>query len=209
MDSITIKWLAFLGLDPAGPRFEWRGSSEGLNCDLVPPEERLSLDDADFVDIVHTDLSKWGMKCPIGDVDYYPNGGRRQPGCFLASPTCSHSMSYQYFSESIRNPFSFFGCPCEHNDIKKCECKQNDRVVMGAFAKKRTVTNPGPKMGVVYLSTRAKEPYGCGRSFSCNSCDKVREQLKVKTESKNEVATQKSLSEMPWIVRFINCTQLK
>lgn len=58
--------------DPAGPTFEHKSITEEL---------RLSEGDALFVDVVHTDAGHYGFIAPIGHVDYYPNGGRLQPGC--------------------------------------------------------------------------------------------------------------------------------
>ncbi|XP_050665779.1 pancreatic triacylglycerol lipase-like isoform X3 [Leptidea sinapis] len=63
------------GLDPAQPCFN--------NSTSV---ERLDKTDADFVDIIHTNgrlLEKigFGLPDPVGDADFYPNGGMQQPGC--------------------------------------------------------------------------------------------------------------------------------
>lgn len=58
--------------DPAGPTFEHSCIGEDL---------RLSEGDARFVDVVHSDAGHFGFIAPIGHVDYYPNGGRLQPGC--------------------------------------------------------------------------------------------------------------------------------
>lgn len=67
----------FSGLDPAGPMFEG-----------VESRRRLSPDDADFVDVLHTYTREAlgvsiGIQQPIGDIDIYPNGGDIQPGCAL------------------------------------------------------------------------------------------------------------------------------
>ncbi|XP_055264771.1 lipase member H isoform X3 [Moschus berezovskii] len=65
------------GLDPAGPLFNGR-----------PPEDRLDPRDAQFVDVIHSDtdgnipvLVALGYKKPLGNIDFYPNGGLDQPGC--------------------------------------------------------------------------------------------------------------------------------
>lgn len=37
--------------------------------------------DAVFVDVIHTDAWVYGSVFGIGTVDFWPNGGRTQPGC--------------------------------------------------------------------------------------------------------------------------------
>lgn len=69
--------LSVAGLDPASPLFR-----QMLSASLLS----LSADDAAFVDVVHTDGARiwsegFGLFNPIGDVDYFPNGGLDQPGC--------------------------------------------------------------------------------------------------------------------------------
>ncbi|XP_075399563.1 lipase member I [Tenrec ecaudatus] len=58
------------GLDPAGPKFSGK-----------PSYSRLDYTDAEFVDVIHSDTNGLGIKEPSGHIDFYPNGGKKQPGC--------------------------------------------------------------------------------------------------------------------------------
>lgn len=42
---------------------------------------RLDPTDADFVDVVHTDIDFLGSLTQSGHIDFYPNGGLDQRGC--------------------------------------------------------------------------------------------------------------------------------
>ncbi|GIY72446.1 pancreatic triacylglycerol lipase [Caerostris extrusa] len=100
-------------LDPAGPRFY-----------DAPLEERLDPSDALFVDAIHTDaghglIEGLGLRSQVGHVDFYPNGGKDQPGChsspFTILPrigihraaryyvTCDHFRSVEYYIDSIQS----------------------------------------------------------------------------------------------------------
>ncbi|XP_066253402.1 phospholipase A1-like [Euwallacea similis] len=93
------------GLDPAGPAFRHPS---------VTSKDRLDKDDAEIVDVLHTDAGAYGYEDPIGTLDIYINGGRRiQPGCMEEWPSssslgsivektfCSHARSTKYFKEWI------------------------------------------------------------------------------------------------------------
>ena len=58
-------------LDPAGPEF--------YNGNL---SRRITPEDADFVDALHTNAGILGLLKDVGQVDFYLNGGTQQPGCF-------------------------------------------------------------------------------------------------------------------------------
>ncbi|CAN8028912.1 unnamed protein product, partial [Ixodes persulcatus] len=64
-------------------------------------DEHLDRDDADFVDVIHTEhgVYKLGILEPIGHVDFYPNGGGMQLGCKIRG--CSHKRAKIYYLNSI------------------------------------------------------------------------------------------------------------
>lgn len=49
------------GLDPAGPLFT-----------LGNPATRLDFTDAEYVEVIHTDIRSFGFGDPIGHSDFYP-----------------------------------------------------------------------------------------------------------------------------------------
>jgi len=79
-DSSITHWIRFhasvyllvycLGLDPAKPLYENSG-----------PEDRLDINDALFVDVMHTNGGQNGILKSLGNIDYFPNGGKKQPNC--------------------------------------------------------------------------------------------------------------------------------
>lgn len=85
------------GLDPAGYLYQ--------RPFLININERLDPSDADFVDAIHTDDHKLGMTKTCGHVDFYPNGGTKQPGCRLIP--CNHDRACEYWTVSIKKPDYF------------------------------------------------------------------------------------------------------
>ena len=77
LEELTgIKADRLTSIDPAAPFF-----------DILEPEGNwVGSNDANFVDIIHvnSDYTFCGglsLAGPLGDVDFYPNGGLHQPGC--------------------------------------------------------------------------------------------------------------------------------
>ncbi|XP_063399722.1 pancreatic lipase-related protein 2-like [Mytilus trossulus] len=107
----TVPIGRITGLDPAGPEFN-------------TADQRVRLDPADaaFVDIIHTD-GALGFQHTMGHVDFYPNGGRSQPGCLFdkIAPfySCGHMRSVYYFIESIDTKCHFTSHPCDSQDDYK------------------------------------------------------------------------------------------
>ena len=79
-------------MDPAGPNFEFTDK-------LV----RIDKSDAKFVDIIHTNgdnliTGHFGISASVGHVDFYPNGGRQQPGCSSAANVINSFFNYKTIS---------------------------------------------------------------------------------------------------------------
>jgi len=148
------------GLDPASP------SHESLN-----PAVRLDESDAKFVDVIHTDtktlfVKGLGASQPMGDVDFYPNGGFEQPGCRVFTSSvkrlvgCSHYRAINYFLESINSRCKFTARKCaSYYDflVGKCEsCSKRKCRRLGYFSNDRTRIRT---KGSYYLSTKRRSPF--------------------------------------------------
>ncbi|XP_031776480.1 pancreatic triacylglycerol lipase isoform X2 [Apis florea] len=125
------------GLDPAGPFYYL------LN-------NHLSISDADFVDVIHTDMGFAGLALRIGTVNFFPNYGRRpQPGCSIElTSSCSHARAYEFYTESIRNHGAFIGKCYSLN-----KCNGAKYIPMG-------YATPSNATGNYFLITNSKSPYG-------------------------------------------------
>nr|KAF6485205.1 lipase C, hepatic type [Rousettus aegyptiacus] len=159
------------GLDAAGPLFE--GS---------PPSDRLSPDDANFVDAIHTftrghmGLSV-GIKEPIAHYDFYPNGGSFQPGChFLElyrhitkhglnaitqTIKCSHERSVHLFIDSLLHAgmqSTAYLCS-DMNSFSQglcLSCKKGHCNTLGYHIRQEW---HGKKSRKLFLMTRAQSPF--------------------------------------------------
>lgn len=165
------------GLDPAGPLFESQD-----------PRVRLDATDANFVDVIHSNgeqliLGGLGSWQPMGDVDYYPNGGKMQSGCsniFVGAVSdiiwssavegrslCNHRRAYKFFTDSVSPKCRFPAFPCDHGyegllkgDCFPCGNNGADRPCgdMGYYS------NESPARGQLYLVTRDEEPF-CAHQY--------------------------------------------
>lgn len=169
--SLTNKKVnRITGLDPAGPNFEY-----------AEAPSRLSPDDADFVDVLHTFTRgspgrSIGIQKPVGHVDIYPNGGTFQPGCNIGEAIrviaekglgdvdqlvkCSHERSIHLFIDSLLN---------EENPSKAYRCNSKEAFEKGLClsCRKNRCNNLGYEINKVrakrsskmYLKTRSQMPY--------------------------------------------------
>ncbi|KAG6453189.1 hypothetical protein O3G_MSEX007987 [Manduca sexta] len=142
IDTIT-------GLDPALPLFT-----------LGNKDARLDKHDARHVEVIHTCGGYLGFASPLGHIDFYPNGGTRQPGCgFDYRGLCAHNRAHMFFSESIISDVPFTAVRCKDYDelYYQGSCKgTGEKLIMGGFD-----IHYG-KDGIYYLKTNADKPYALG-----------------------------------------------
>ncbi|XP_058118094.1 phospholipase A1-like [Anopheles ziemanni] len=140
---------AIFGLDPAGPLFSSRDTSS-----------RLANTDAEYVEVIHTNGGTLGMYDPIGTADFYPNGGKSQPGClpWLFGMSCSHGRAWELYAESVYTAVGFKAVPCDNiEQIVESVCRVDlPTVEMGGEPANKT------KAGIFVLSTNSRFPYARG-----------------------------------------------
>ncbi|XP_011691720.1 PREDICTED: pancreatic triacylglycerol lipase-like [Wasmannia auropunctata] len=136
-----------VGLDPALPGFALAGSGA-----------RISSGDAKYVEIIHTNGGLLGFLVAIGDVDYYPNGGKKQIGC-LVDPggACSHARSYKFYAESLNSQVGFHGRHCSSYGRFKLGLCNNERTSIMGGNKPLFSAN-----GNFYLTTKWSSPFANG-----------------------------------------------
>lgn len=116
---------------------------------------RLSVDDATFVDIIHSSPGDIGIEEPIGHADFYPGGLEGiQPACWYAL-MCPHIMSIHYLAESVYkgNEKNFMGSHCDaFANLNSGTCS-GTKAAMGYAANKKS-------KGIYYLEVNGKAPFG-------------------------------------------------
>ncbi|KAM6986669.1 lipase member H [Aplochiton taeniatus] len=153
-------------LDPAGPQFTG-----------TDPEDRLDSSDAQFVDVVHSDMDALGFRKPLGHIDFYPNGGADQPGCpktiFSGGPyfKCDHQRSVYLYLGSLNRTCDIRAYPCSsYKDFLEGLCMDCDQFMpdgcpifgYGITRWKDTLLNL--KQTVAFFNTNKESPF-CKTSY--------------------------------------------
>lgn len=159
------------GLDPAGNHkiiFRWKLKAKFDNISgplfsLGNTDNRLNRGDANYVEIIHTNVGGFGLGGPTADVDIYVNGGASQPGCVLAN--CNHMRSASLYIESI-NSDQLVARRCNtvtEAQVMRCTGGQPGLVLGGEPSNsKRNVS------GIFSLRTYRSAPFGMGPNFEWN-----------------------------------------
>ncbi|XP_071953370.1 pancreatic triacylglycerol lipase-like [Antedon mediterranea] len=165
------------GLDPAGPYFD--GTNKAVRLDPT---------DAEFIDVIHTDTDPvyttgMGIYMPVGHMDFYPNGGRQQPGCDrglfeqivlegelyqggVEYGFCDHYRAIDIYQDSINSKDIFTAFDSKTYGYGKAAHQafedgdifdQNSKVEMGHYADVHFT--PGDNSRIFYSATRGDAPF--------------------------------------------------
>jgi len=151
------------GLDPAGPLFQDADERRGLNPNCANQVEAWHTDGKDSV-------NSYGTLRPMGQRDYYPNGGGVQPGCnnyalgfsneaenpdLRDDPliACSHSRAPKYFVQSVQNDCFRVSQSCSDEQNMPGSCSSCSNCANMGY-----VNGSGPN-GLFYLEVNPATPH--------------------------------------------------
>ncbi|XP_017131209.1 lipoprotein lipase [Drosophila elegans] len=151
-------------LDPALPFFRY-----------AKEKERLTRQDADHVEVLHTSVGSYGFDRPLGHADFYANWGSQQPGCFWHE--CSHWRAFMLFAESLSRSqdqdtggFLSLGCPAsEWQQLTRFHrCPKDTGIIqtMGGDLANVSADFLAQRQGVYYFQTNDQPPYVLAQNSS-------------------------------------------
>ena len=161
------------GLDPAGPLFAV-DVPYPFNWLDISPSARLNREDAQFVDVIHTDgrarfpwsvVPQYGTMTKLGHLDFFPGAGDyfgwEQPGCWQVQDvgSCSHSRAHDLFISSLTSPCEALQS-CSNSTSIPATCsdiRSGSRPEMGWWSEFSTLTEET----VFTVNTTASPPF-CG-----------------------------------------------
>ncbi|XP_031767910.2 pancreatic lipase-related protein 2-like [Galleria mellonella] len=139
-------------LEPSGPCFRHLG-----------PGDRLDASDADFVEVIHSNIDGYGMATRMGHVDFYLNGGEYQPSDLSMYPcvsTCSHFRVLPIWVSAMKNQKGFIAIKCDSiQQARDCDCYNRIQLEINYLGPKVIKSNHG----IFYLSTSKSFPFYLGQ----------------------------------------------
>ncbi|XP_058130740.1 lipase member H-like [Anopheles ziemanni] len=138
-----------IALDPAGPLFALG------QADAVSPA------DGRYVETIMTNAGLLGINTPLGQANFYPNGGRTQPGCGTdLTGSCAHDRAPRFYAESVAG-----GTP-----FRAMRCADHGQIISGSCTSSGPDANFGGQpsnygrgvTGVYSLETNADAPFARG-----------------------------------------------
>ncbi|XP_041115272.1 phospholipase A1 member A isoform X2 [Polyodon spathula] len=180
------------GLDAAGPMFT-----------KASTDMRLDPSDALFVEAIHTDIDNFGIRIPVGHIDYQINGGKDQPGCTTSQTSsifgymiCDHMRAVQLYISAISTPCSLLAFPCQsYEDFVTGKCLNCDHPFggscprIGLLRNGGITVNPLPKEEVFMLTT-ASAPFCAHHILVDLHVTQLRSSSQIQVTLTSEGATQ-------------------
>ncbi|XP_049880939.1 pancreatic triacylglycerol lipase-like [Pectinophora gossypiella] len=122
--------------------------------------DKLNADDAPVVEVVHATSGTMGYDYPLGDLDFYPNGGNNQVHCGT-DDSCSHIFSYAFYAESLTAEVNggnkFVGTKCEdYEQARALHCDGDRDATFGGTETKTT------EAGIYTFITNITPPFARG-----------------------------------------------
>ncbi|TMW42848.1 hypothetical protein DOY81_012071 [Sarcophaga bullata] len=142
-----------LGAHVAG--YTGKNIKSGKAHAIIGLDPALPFTDAHYVESIQTNGGKLGFLKPIGKGAFYPNGGKKQPGCGAdVTGSCSHGRAVIYYVEAIeRDNFASIKCGDYEEAVdKKCGSSYSS-TRMGA------ITNAYMVEGDFYVPVNKEAPF--------------------------------------------------
>uniref|UniRef100_A0A2A4IVM6 Lipase domain-containing protein n=1 Tax=Heliothis virescens TaxID=7102 RepID=A0A2A4IVM6_HELVI len=120
--------------------------------------EILKPDNAELVEVLHATAGHLGYDYPLGDLDFYPNGGSFQNSCG-GDVNCSHILGYAFYAESVtaEGGSRFVGTACEsYEQAITNACSGERDAVFGGLAAK------SGQSGIYHFATNFQSPFAQG-----------------------------------------------
>ncbi|KAM3966366.1 phospholipase A1-like [Aphomia sociella] len=146
-----VKIGRLTGLDPSGPCFRNLG-----------PDHKLDKSDADYVELISTNMDGLGIASPVGHVNFYVNGGEYQMSDVFPMPCemfCSHVRAFTIWYSALSHPNCFIAMQCDSmQQARDRNCYDRKPLVTNTLGLKLDNT----KRGIFYLATTYNYPYCMG-----------------------------------------------